>query len=254
MRFRFTFRLGLVAVTIITFISCSKKEEFTSEPLSDYIPLQTGKYITYRLDSMVFTNFGRNTEIHRYQVKHEIDAELTDNLGRPAWRVYTYIRDSSGTQLWTPNGSFFITPTTDQVEVTEDNLRFIKMHLPIREGFGWKGNAYLPDEPYMTGYDFNNDNDMKDWEFSYDIFEPAASYRGNSYTDVYTVIQQDDSFNVPIIDITKYGYKTLALEKYSKTIGMVYKQYELWEYQPNTSGPSPYKTGFAITMWMIDHN
>ncbi|HLG39444.1 MAG TPA: hypothetical protein VI461_07240, partial [Chitinophagaceae bacterium] len=87
MRFRFTFRLGLVAVTIITFISCSKKEEFTSEPLSDYIPLQTGKYITYRLDSMVFTNFGRNTEIHRYQVKHEIDAELTDNLGRPAWRV-----------------------------------------------------------------------------------------------------------------------------------------------------------------------
>jgi len=40
--------------------------------------LQPGKYITYRLDSLVFTNFGKNTEIHKYQMKHEIDAELVD--------------------------------------------------------------------------------------------------------------------------------------------------------------------------------
>jgi hypothetical protein len=254
MRFRFTFRLSLVAITLISFISCSKKEVFVSEALSDYIPLQTGKYITYRLDSMVFTNFGRNTEIHPYQVKHVVDAEVTDNLGRPSWRIYTYIRDSAGTQYWTPNGSYFITPLSTQTEVIEDNLRVIKMHLPIKEGYQWKGNSYLPDEPYMTAYNFNNDDDMKDWDFTYDAFEPSTNYQGKTYTDVYTIIQKDDSFNVPVTDVSKYAYKTLAVEKYSKTIGMVYRQYELWEYQPNTSGPSPYKTGFGITMWMIDHN
>jgi hypothetical protein len=255
MRFRLPFCLSLFVITIFTlFISCSKKEQFVSDALSDYIPLQTGKYITYRLDSMVFTNFGRNTEIHSYQVQHVVDAEVTDNIGRPSWRIYSYIRDSAGTQLWTPNGSYFITPLPTQTEVTEDNLRVIKMHLPIKEGYTWKGNSYLPDEPYAAMYDFNNDNDMKNWDFTYDVFEPALSYKGNNYADVYTVIEQDDSFNVPIVDVNKYGYKTVSVEKYSKTIGMIYRQYELWEYQPNTSGPSPYKTGFGVTMWMIDHN
>ena len=174
---------------------------------------------------MVFTNFGRTTEIHRYQVKHVIDAQLTDNLGRPTWRVYTYIRDSAGTQNWNAMGTYFINVLNDQTEVTEDNLRVIKLHLPLKEGFDWKGNTYLPDEPYMLSYDFNNDNDMKEWNFSYDIFEPATSYRGNNYTDVFTVIQQDDNFNAPVVDASKYGYKTLSVEKYSKTIGMVSVSY-----------------------------
>lgn len=255
MRFISTFRLCLLAITALTFFSCSNKtEDFISDKLSDYLPLQTGKYITYRLDSLVFTNFGTVTVTRRYQLKHVVDAQITDNQGRPSFRIYTYIRDSAGTQPWSASGTYIITPLATQVEVTDDNLRVVKLHLPIKEGYEWNGNTYLPDEPYNGTYDFNNDNDMKTWNFIYDIFEPASSYRGNNYTDVYTIVQQDDSFNVPVTDVTKYGYKTLSVEKYSKTIGMVYRQYELWEYQPNTSGPNPYKTGFGVTLWMIDHN
>ena len=46
----------------------------------------------------------------------------------------------------------------------------------------------------------------------------------------------------------------MSVEKYSKTIGLIYRQFILWEYQPNPSGPDPYNTGFGVTMWMIDHN
>jgi hypothetical protein len=254
MRFRLTTNLTLVFLTLLILVSCSKTEQFSTEPLSDYIPTQAGKYITYRVDSLVFTNFGRNTEIHSYQVKHVVDAQLTDNLGRPSWRIYTYIRDSSGTQDWTPSGTYFITPLSTQTELVEDNLRVIKLHAPIKEGYDWKGNTYLPDEPYRSTYDFNNDNDMRDWDFTYQAPQSSMTYRGNTYKDVYTVAEQDDSFNVPITDVTKYAYKTLAVEQYSKSVGLVFRQLEMWEYQPNTSGPSPYKTGFGITMWMIDHN
>ncbi|MBS1656200.1 MAG: hypothetical protein JSU05_15210, partial [Bacteroidetes bacterium] len=39
-------------------VSCGKKtEDFQTEAISDYVPLASGKYITYRLDSTVFTNF-----------------------------------------------------------------------------------------------------------------------------------------------------------------------------------------------------
>jgi len=255
MRFASTFRIiSLLAVITFTFFSCNKKEEFISEPIGDYIPLQTGKYITYRLDSLVFSAFGATPETHRYQLKHVVDQQITDNLGRPSWRVYTYISDSTGTQPWTPRGTYLVTPLSDRAELIEDNLRVIKMHLPIKEGFQWKGNTYMPDEPYGATYDFSNDLDIENWDFVYDVFEPSWSYRGNNYTDVTTVEQQDESENAPVVNISNYGYKNRSVEKYAKNIGLVYRQYELWEYQPNPSGVSPYYTGFGVTLWMIDHN
>ena len=215
------------------------------------MPLQPGKYITYRLDSLIFTNFGTVAVTRRYQMKHVVDAQITDNLGRPSYRVYTYIRDSAGTQPWSASGSYFVTPLATQAEVIDDNFRVVKLHLPIREGYEWNGNTYLADDPYFPSYDFINDNDMKDWDFIYDVYEPATSFRGNNYTNVYTVLQQDDHFNAPVTDFNTVGYKTLSIEKYAKSIGLVYKKYEIWDYQTD---PTDHYTGFGITLWMIDHN
>lgn len=254
------FRFSLLAVAIFALFSCNKKEEYATDKLSDYIPLTPGKYITYRLDSMVFTNFGRNTEIHKYQVKHVIDALITDNIGRPSYRVYVYIRDSAGLQFWQPAGNtYYITPLTDQVELIENNLRFIKIHAPVKDAFTWKGNKYLPSDtcggPYCPLYKFSNDDDIQDWNYYYDGNPSSFSYRGISYTNVIIVEEADESFNVPIVIPTSYAARTRSVEKYSKTIGLVYREYELWEYQPNTGNPAgPYKTGFGISMWMIDHN
>ena len=254
-------RLSILAITVCSFFSCTeKKEVFQTDPLSDYIPLASGKYITYRLDSTVFTNFGRTTEIHKYQVKHVIDAQITDNLGRLSYRVYRYIRDSVNAQSWTaaqpwvPSGSYLITSLTDQVEVIEDNLRFIKLHLPIRDGNSWKGNKYLPADPYGSLYNFSNDDAMSDWDFYFDGEPATFSYNGQNYSNVYSIEEENESFNVPITDSHAYAAKSRSVEKYSKSIGLVYREYELWEYQPNPGGPSPYKTGFGIKMWMISHN
>jgi hypothetical protein len=252
MRFISTLRISLLIIITASLFSCKdKKEEFASEKLSEYIPLQPGKYITYRLDSLVYTNFGTVAVTRRYQVKHVVDAQITDNEGRPSYRVYTYITDSAGIQPWTASGSYFITPLTSQTEVIDDNMRVVKLHLPIKEGYQWPGNTYLSDDPYYPSYDFNNDNDIKSWDFTYDVFEPATSYRGHNYTDVFTVIQQDDHANAPVTDINSYGFNTQSVEKYSKNIGLVYRKYELWDYQTN---PTVHYTGFGITMWMIDHN
>ncbi|MEO5564546.1 MAG: hypothetical protein ABIR18_13955 [Chitinophagaceae bacterium] len=224
-----------------------------SEPLSNYIPLVKGKYITYRLDSLVFVDFQRVPETHRYQVKHVIDDSITDNLGRPTFRVYTYLRDSAGTTSWTPNGTYFITRVADQVEVVENNLRFIKLHLPIKEGFSWKGNKYFPPDPFEPfGFTFSNDNNIKDWEYNYDSFE-SFTYNGKTYTDVTTVEEADISDNVPITLPNVFATKTRSVERYSKNIGLVYRDYTLWEYQPNPNG-NPFYVGFGTRMWMIDHN
>ena len=74
--------LSFFIISILV-ISCDRKtEEFETDKPIDNFQLQAGKSITYRLDSTVFTLQGRNTEIHSYQEKHVIDAEISDNLGR----------------------------------------------------------------------------------------------------------------------------------------------------------------------------
>jgi hypothetical protein len=251
-------RLSLLAFAAFIFFSCTdKKEVFTTESVSDYIPVAVGKYITYRIDSTVYTNFGRTIETHKYQVKHVIEAKITDNEGRPSYRVFRYMRDTAGIQPWQTAGSYAITPLADQVEVIEDNLRFIKMHMPVKDGFSWHGNAFLPLEAYHSLYDFQNDNDtqLQDWDFYFDNISSAFSYRGINYTNVCTIEEADESINVPITVATAYASRSRAVEKYSKTIGLIYREYVLWDYQPNTTGSGgPFYTGFGIKMWMIDHN
>lgn len=257
MRFRSILLYSLFAIIVFSIYSCDKTtiEQYPSaEPLSDYLPIQVGKYITYRVDSTVFTNFGRNQEIHYYQVKHVIDALVTDNLGRPSYRVFRYINDSTGSSTWTPNGSYFITPVGNTIEIIEDNLRFIKLSIPIHDGFSWKGNTYLAPDPYNSLYSFSNDDDMSDWDYYYDTIDSPFSYSGHNYTNVTTVEQANESINVPITNTAGYASITRVVEKYSKNIGLVYRENTMWEYQPNTGGPGGYQVGFGMKMWMVDHN
>ena len=255
MRFSSILRLFLLAICSPLFFSCNEKEELVSASLNDYSPLVAGKYITYRVDSTVFTNFGRAIEVHKYQVKHQVDALITDNLGRPSYLVFRYIRDSAGLQPWRANGSYFVTVLSDQLELIDDNMRVIKLHFSIKNGFSWKGNRHLPLDPYASLYDFNNDDNMGDWDFYYDGDPASFSFQGKNYSDVITVEQADETFNVPILIPNAFASINRSVERYSKGIGLVYRELILWEQQPNEGNPAgPSKTGFGLSMWMIDHN
>jgi len=258
-------RFGLLIFITAFIFSCKKKDvfddtDFKKDRLTELIiPLQPGKYITYRVDSTIFTNFGRSTEVHKYLVKHVVDSAITDNLGRPGFRIFTYISDSAGTQPWQPNGSYVLTVLDDHVELIEDNLRVIKIHVPVRDGNTWKGNTYLASDPYGNEYNFSNDDNMADWDFYFDGgLQSSVSIDGYSYNDVYTITENDDVD--PVNDPSDYGSESISREMYAKNIGLVYRELTLWEQQPNPSGNppnvtyDPFRIGFGIKMWMVDHN
>ncbi|MFM6923925.1 MAG: hypothetical protein ACKOU7_00355, partial [Ferruginibacter sp.] len=85
--------LLMTILTVLAFTSCKKSTEVLDVPsVNDYSPFVVGKYITYALDSTVLINFGTKDTVIKYQVKHQVDALITDNLGRPAYRIIRYIR------------------------------------------------------------------------------------------------------------------------------------------------------------------
>lgn len=234
---------------------CNEKESLITDAITDYLPLQKGKYIIYRVDSLVFTQYGRQTETHSYLVKHLIDTLLQDSQGRPYYRIYKFISDSTGNGNWKSAGTYSIALVGNQLEYTEDNLRQIKLHSPIRAGFTWKGNTYLTTNPLDPPYNFSNDDDMQNWNYQYAGAPANFRYRDQAYTQVLTVSQIDTRFNAPVTIPTAYGFRNYAVDRFAKGIGLAYREWECWEYQPNTGGSGgPYKVGFGITQWMVSHN
>ena len=239
--------------------SCKPEvEDYSTEPLSDFLPLIPGKYITYRLDSTVFPNAGRSTEIHSYQEKNVVDEQITDNLGRPGYRIFRYLRDTAGLKPWTSAGTYLITPLQNSIEVFDNNMRTVRLVTPIAEGTTWKGNHFLADDPYHSLYNFTSvdNNDIGEWEYRYGAITSEV-IGGKSYNEVLTVYHSDEMQNIKnnqpnLTDV--FASRTLSLDKYAKSVGMVYQERIMWEYQPNVTGPSPYKTGFGVKRTLIDHN
>jgi|GEM_PF-374950 len=202
MRLKSTILNSFSAIILFLLFSCTKKTDtFQTDSINDYLQLAAGKYITYRIDSTVFTNFGRNTEIHSYQVKHVIESKITDNLGRPSYRVYRYLRDTAGTTPWVAAGSYFITPLDNQLEVIENNLRFIKMHAPIIKDYKWRGNAYLGDAPYSSLFSFTNDDEMDLWDYKYENINDVFKYNQTNLSNVVDVLQVDEKFSLDTVNV-----------------------------------------------------
>lgn len=249
------------AIAVLVLIGCIKKTEtYQTDQPADYLPLKVGSYITYRLDSTVFTAFGSVTEIHSFQEKHIVDAQIPDALGRPSYRIIRFTRDTTDTQPWAFAGTYFITPLNNTLEVIENNLRFVKLIAPIKENITWKGNRYLPDNPLSALYTFNQNNNMGSWDYTYSSISGTESIKGKTYNNVLTVDGIDETFNMDIntTNVTNpqvIGYVNYFQEKYSKGIGLIFQQFDMWEYQPaNSQNPSPAKVGFGVKRSIIDHN
>ncbi|GAB4091208.1 hypothetical protein [Flaviaesturariibacter terrae] len=178
----------LVAALPASFLACkSSKEELLPETPAGFVSLQPGKYIIYRLDSTVYTNSGRNTEWHSYQERHLVDTAVTDGLGRPSWRIFRSLRNVSGNGPWQPAGTYLVTLTNGTYEVQEDNLRTIRLATPLREGASWKGNRFLAQEPYSALYNFNNDDNIADWDYTVSSVDQEVTVNGQTYPGVASI-------------------------------------------------------------------
>jgi hypothetical protein len=240
--------LFLIFISSVIFSACNKDAELLDLPaINDYYPLQVGKYVTYNLDSTVFINFGTKDTIIKYQVKHQIDGQLTDNLGRPAYRVTRYIRKTAA-NAWVPDNTFMAVPTDFAMEFIENNMRFLKLKGPIRDAFTWKGNSFI--DTYSLN---SNVKYLADWDYTYENVNMSETVGTFNLDSTLSVNQRDEVIGNPN-DANSYSEINFGAEKYARGIGLVYRNFLHVEYQPPTPGRGGYRIGYGVKMTMIDHN
>lgn len=241
------FGFALLLITVLT--ACNKQNElYTTASLSDYFPLQVGKYISYNLDSTVYINFGQKDTVIKYQVKDSVETQLADNLGRAAFRIVRYMRQNA-TQAWTASNVFMAIPTTTTIEFVENNLRFQKLKLPIQDGYSWKGNTFI------DTYSLNSTTKyLDDWDYKYDSVNIPLTVNGFLFTTIK--VNQRDEFlgQDPKLPGTQYAEKNYSVEKYAKGIGLVYKEFLHWEFQGAQPGRLAFYSGYGVKLIITGYN
>ncbi len=136
------------------------------------------------------------------------------------------------------------------MEFVENNLRYIKLKLPIKDGYTWKGNSHI------DTYSINSEVKYLDsWDYYYENVGLPETIGAFNLEDVLTVNHRDEIIGNPA-DPNSYSEINYSQEKYAKGIGMVYRRFLHTEYQPPTPGSSGHfaEGTYGITLTMIDHN
>ena len=242
-------RFLVMAITILLLASCTKKTEIINDAKIDaYWPVQTGKYITYQLDSLVYINFGTRDTTISYQVKYVTDELLSENGSDKTYRVLRYIRKSPS-QSWVSEAACAAIQTGNQIRFMENGLTFIKLQAPLSNGFSWKGNALIETNSANSSVRY-----LDNWTYVYAAVGLSEELPNNETAETVTVNQRDEEIGFTD-NPDSYSEVNFSEEKYAKGIGMVYRKFLHKEYQPGTgSGGYVAEGSYGVTYTMIDHN
>lgn len=249
-------------LTLITTISCKRTlyHHPDDSPPSYYLPLKVGKYAIYKLDSLNYYYYGQLDTLTHYLAKDSVEGSFVDDLGHTSWIVSRYLSPATGPTVWTTSATNVVTPSSRSLELSENNLRFIKLGYPMKEGLTWSGNSYIPDKPFKDIFEFTapSNVNLNEWEYTYHDVNQPFTIGGKNYDSTLTILQEDDSNNVDghIIIDTAFAYRTYWSEIYAKNVGLVYRHTVMWEYQPPVPRTSQagYKIGFEVTFTLLEHN
>ena len=240
---------GLFSLFILTlFISdCNKSNPLVTDTPANYYPMHLGSYIIYRMDSIKFINSGTQDTTISYLAKEVVEDSITDNLGRPSYRVTRYLSDTNGLAPWTESVAYMVTPLSTSVEVVDNNQRYIKMVTPVQDGINWLGNAYIDTKSDNSDFQY-----MDGWNYVYaNTGLPYTVYGGVVDTTV-TVNQADQ---VTGLADSSYRQIIYSAEVYGRNIGLIYKRFFYSTYYaPNVEYPAGATFGYGLTFSMVSHN
>jgi len=187
--------------SVIFLFSCSKDEEtVVPDTSAEYAGLEVGKYVVFDVDSITYNDFDSSIDTASYQIKEMVDSKFTDLEGDEAFKLIRYRRDSA-TQNWLIIDVWTSKITLTNFQKTEENINYVKLIFPVREGKVWDGNS-------------RNNSSTQDYEYT--AVDQAEVIGGNTLAEVLTVLQYDSP--------DKLINPEFFEEKFAKGVGLVYKR------------------------------
>jgi len=195
----------ILFIAFLGIISSCKKEEkevIRTNPGYNYAGLIVGKYVIYHVDSTFYNVPFNIIENHQFQLKEWIESKYIDASGNEAYRIVRFKKDTAISPDWVHQVVWNATSNTSNFQKVEDNIRFVKLTFPIKQGKVWNGNSM---------------NTLSAWEYEYTSTHQPETIGSTTLDSVTTVTQFDDKNEIII-------QRQFYQEKYAANIGLVYKK------------------------------
>ncbi len=190
----------LIIVSCILLFRCDDDSVVIEKLYHEYFPVNTGHWVIYNVDSIVYDDFTGNIDTFHYQVKEVFEEKFIDDSGKEAIRLERFIRWETD-QDWQIKNAWVARLLPSRAEKVEENIRFIKLAFPVKINKNWNGNAY---------------NSMPEQTYRYTDVHKPYTINELSFDSVATVLQKDDKTLIS---------KEYQVEKFAKNAGMIYKEY-----------------------------
>ena len=188
------------------FITCRKDQSTKIDMGYNYFPVDVGRWVIYDVDSIIHNNFTSTIDTFHFQIKEIIAGMFVDNEGRNTLRLERWKKEND-TIDWRLQDVWYENLLDTKAEKVEENIRYIKLVFPVKEGKSWDGNAY---------------NTLGTWNYTYTDVDVPLIINNNTFDSTLTVLQLDNPL------LISYEHSE---EQYARGVGMIYKQYTFLDYQ-----------------------
>lgn len=229
---------GLLTATLVAATiwlgSCNKEDDFVADFKYEYFPTDSGRYVIYDVDSIVFNSFfiPPLKDTTRFQVREVYTDEFVDGEGNRMRRIERFRRNDT-LASWQLTDVWYAGIVNNRAIWVEENLRYMKLVFPPKGNSTWSGNQYIT---ITEGIEF-----LEDWEYKITALDVPNTINGMAFDSTLTIVLADDTASV-IERIT-------ATETYAKGVGLIYKDWQ-WLKKQNVAVPFPQGTedGFIVRM------
>ena len=245
---KLTIKVLAVLICLQFLISCTKQDTISpSVKAVNYYPVVVGKVWIYRLDSTTIPDFGASLIVHSYHIKDSVASSFLDNTNRMSWIVYRFITDTLEQMPWQSLSTYYITPTATNVEVLDDNnLRFIKLVTPVVKNKSWQGNSYIDTRSITSSYQY-----LDGWNYTYTAVDSPYTTLAGTIDSTVTILQQDETSPEGPFNPDYFQQRDYSVEVYAKNVGLIYKDFLHWIWQPDPE-PGSYQDGsYGIRLNLI---
>jgi hypothetical protein len=198
-------------------------DDFTLDFGYDYFPLEVGQFREYLVDSTTY-DIGPNETIIVVNsstfVREDLTDTISDNLGRLGYKIERSERKSTE-DAWVVKDVWLALVTDQQAERLEENLRFIKMIFPVRDGQVWDGNRYI-DEFTTIQVAGETIEAFKSWEYEVNSVGEQSVVNNELFEDVVEIQQAD---NENLIELRE------SKEQYARGVGLIYREMRILDSQ-----------------------
>lgn len=219
-------KLALLILLGITgvFSSCNKStlDDFELRMGYEYYPLEVGQSRIYAVDSIIFdlSPQGIVPDTLSGFFREVILDTLRDNTGALVFRIERFYRKAT-TEPWQIHSVVSSSREEQEAVYTENNLRFIKLRFPLKEGLEWDGTAYFPERINIEVAGETMDY-YKGWNNVVLEKRPEYSLPNRSYSDVFVVEIANLENNIQV----RSGVEVYAPDK-----GLIYQEIQVMDTQ-----------------------